>query len=151
MSDLRSKSKLLRRAMQLNGVFSTLSGLVFMAFSAQLAAFQGLEASAAPKLIEGGVVLLGFAAFLFAGAHFFREMRTPLLVSGAFAVALDLLYVANNAYALAAGVPSMNLAGKWTTVILAVLVLDFAVLQFLGLKRIWQRVPDAGEAHAVMS
>jgi hypothetical protein len=131
--------------MQLNGAFSTLSGLVFVAFSQQLAAFQGLGAGAAAQITETGIGLLGFAAFLFASARFLREKRVPLLLTGAIAVTMDILWVASSAYTIAAGVPSMNLAGKWMTVILAVFVLDFAVFQFLGLKRVREAGPETRE------
>lgn len=144
MSDIHEQSKLLRRAMQLNGTFSALSGLVFLAFSEQLASFQGLELTAAPQIAETGMTLLAFAVFLFVSAHVFREKRILLLLSGVIAVALDVLWVAASAYSIAAGTPPMNLAGKWTTVILAVLVLDFAIFQCLGLRRIWKPVRSTG-------
>ena len=120
-----AQSHLLRRALQANGVFSSMSGLILIAASDRIAALIGIEQS----LVLIGVLLLIFAASLFWNAR--REMinRTEAWI----AVVLDVAWVIGTMALIFAGV--FNSTGNWVVAIVADLVLLFAALQFFGLRK----------------
>ncbi|MCI0488605.1 MAG: hypothetical protein L0229_18615 [Blastocatellia bacterium] len=123
------KSNMLRLALRANGVFSALSGAVLIVASDYVTALIGIEAS----LVPTGVLLLGFAAGLLWNAR--REVinRTEAWI----AVALDLAWVIGTAGLIFAGV--FNSTGNWVVALVGDVVLLFAVLQFLGLRRLRRR------------
>lgn len=129
-----AQSNLLRRALQANGVFSSMSGLILIAASDRIAALIGIEQS----LTLTGVLLLIFAASLFWNAR--REMinRTEAWI----AVALDVAWVVGTTALIFAGV--FNSTGNWVVAIVADVVLLFAVLQFFGLRKL--RRPSPADA-----
>jgi len=120
-------SLLLRRALLGNACFSTLSGITFLVASKPLAEFIGLAQPAI--LMAVGLSLLVFAAGLVQNARRDVVNRTE----AAIAVVLDFGWVAGTAIVVLAGV--LNTAGNWTAAIIADVVLVFAVLQALGLRR----------------
>ncbi len=120
-------SLLLRRALLGNACFSTLSGIAFIVASRPLSEFVGL---AQPWILIGiGVSLLVFAVGLFQNARRDVVNRAEALV----AVVLDVGWVLGTAVVMAAGV--LNTAGNWIVAIIADIVLVFAILQAVGLRR----------------
>ena len=122
-------SNLLRRALQVNGVFSSLSGLVLIAASDRIDALLGIEAPLRPT----GVLLLIFAASLFQNARRQIINRTEAWV----AVGLDVAWVIGTTALVFAGVFSS--AGNRIVAIVAAVVLVFAVAQFAGLRKLSRR------------
>ncbi len=119
-------SHLLRRALQVNGVFSALSGLLLIAASGRIAALIGIEQS----LVLTGVLLLLFAASLWRNARRAEINQTEAWV----AVTLDVAWVIGTAGLIFAGV--FSAIGNWVVALVGDVVLIFAVLQFLGLRKL---------------
>lgn len=119
----------LRRAIQSNGAFSALSGLVLALGGKTVAAFIGLESSA---ILTGlGIVLMVYAVDLFWVASR-PEIDRRL---GWTAVILDVAWVVASYAILLIGWPSLTVAGKWTIALLAEAVGIFAIWQYVGLRR----------------
>lgn len=127
MNDQPPKSTLLRRALQANGAFSALSGVVLIVAARPLAAWLGLTDTLI--LIVTGVSLLLYAAGLFRNAR--REIINHL--EAWTAVILDVAWVIGSAVVIFAGV--LTTTGNWLVAIVADIVLLFGGLQLYGLRR----------------
>lgn len=125
MSD---KQKLLRRALQGNALFSMISGAFILAINRGLVEFLGLPSNA--SLTPLGIGLLGYAVWLLWNAK-----REKIRILDAWiAVILDIVWVVGS-YALLLAV-RFSSGGKWAVVLVAELVFLFAVMQWLGLRRV---------------
>jgi hypothetical protein len=133
-SAIQSNDRLLRNTLRGNGVFSTISGVSFMLASAQIAAFLGVSPDAAILIALIGVGLLGFAAILFRSTS--RQMLD--LTMSIAAIAGDVLWVLGSLVILIADPFGFSTAGRWATLIIADAVATFAILQFIGLRRVRQ-------------
>jgi len=122
------KQKLLRRALQGNALFSVISGALILAINRTLVEFLGLPSSA--SLTPLGIGLLVYAGWLLWNAR--REKIR--IVDAWMAVALDMVWVVGS-YALLFAV-RFSSSGKWVVALVAEAVLVFAVLQWLGLRRV---------------
>ena len=122
------KQKLLRRALQGNALFSVISGALVLAINRTLVEFLGLPSSA--SLTPLGIGLLVYAGWLLWNAR--REKIR--IVDAWMAVALDMVWVVGS-YALLFAV-RFSSSGKWVVALVAEAVLVFAVLQWLGLRRV---------------
>jgi hypothetical protein len=124
-------SSLLRRALQANGVFSALSGVILLLASGRIATLVGID----QPLWLLGLLLLSFAAWLFRNAR-----RAVLNQAEAWlAVAFDVAWVIGTATLIFAGVFSTT--GNWLVTLVGDVVLLFAVLQFLGLRKLRRSRP----------
>ncbi|NBC17967.1 MAG: hypothetical protein GVY18_11720 [Bacteroidetes bacterium] len=122
------RSPLLRRALIGNALFSLLSGLVLVGFSGSVSRWMG---AVAPGLLQvTGAGLLGFAAFLL------WEARRPSLRPDRawIATLADFGWVIGSAVVLLLPLPALSAAGRWAIVLVAAVVLLFAVLQLAGLR-----------------
>ena len=126
-----TSSNLLRRALQGNAVFSTLSGAAFILGAKPIAAFLGPVPPAA--LVVVGLGLIGFAIMLTR-----NSMRDAINHTEAgLAVAGDLLWVlGSGAAVLYANALGLTRGGMWAVILVADVVLLFAILQFLGLRKL---------------
>jgi hypothetical protein len=123
-------SNLLRQAVRGNSIFSFVSGAVFLLDSGPIAALLGVPNAAAVISIMGlGIVI--FAAFLF-----FSTMKTIYVRLGRVVFALDAFWVIASLLILVTDTFSLSPSGKWLVLILADVVLVFAVLEYLGLRRL---------------
>jgi len=125
----RDRSSLLRQALRSNGLFSALSGLVFLFGARPLAAFMGLPWPAV-------LMVVGLVTIIYAGLLFW--MTTQPSVNRNFArmtVVLDASWVIASIAILLAGWPPLSVAGKWIIALLAEVVAVFAILQAAGLRR----------------
>ena len=125
---ISDKQNLLRRALQGNALFSAVSGALFLVMNRTLLQFLGLPDSA--SLTPLGIGLLGYAAWLLWNA---RREKIRIL-EGWIAVILDLAWMVGS-YALLFAV-KFSSGGKWAVVAVAELVFLFAVMQWLGLRRV---------------
>lgn len=123
------QSTLLRRTLQANEIFSALSGLIFLFFSRQVAAFLGV--ANAQTILYLGVGLLLWAAFTV-----WVLMRPQLerkwvmmIIEG------DLLWVVGSILLLVLAGEMFTAAGKWAIIIVGDIVATFAILQWIGLRR----------------
>ena len=118
----------LRRALMGNALFSILSGLTILFAQGWVLRILGLSSKV--SLLILGVALLGFAATLVINA---RKQQVKL--SDAWiAVWMDVAWVIGS-YVLIFIVP-FSTEGKWVVGVVAELVFLFAVLQFVGIRRI---------------
>lgn len=132
-----SSDRLLRRTLWGNAVFSVLSGAMLVAFAAPFARF----AAHAPVSVAGLDLailfeLLGMGVVAFGGLCAWVASRAELPRGLArFIFAADIAWVAASALVLA-------LPASWTTagiagiVVVALIVADFVILEYLGLRRL---------------
>jgi hypothetical protein len=118
----------LRKALIGNALFSTLSGLTILFAQGWVLRILGLSKDVSLPIL--GLGLLVFAATLVINAR-----RQQVKTSDAWiAVFMDVAWVLGS-YVLIFIVP-FSVAGKWVVGLVAELVLGFAVLQFVGIRRI---------------
>jgi len=132
-----SSDRLLRRTLWGNAIFSVVSGIALAIFAAPFAA----AASSEPPTLAGleltiVLELLGVGVIAFGALCAWVASRTELPRAWARAIfAADVAWVAGSALVLV-------LPAAWTTagiagiVVLAVVVADLAVLEYLGLRRL---------------
>ncbi|GAB4151839.1 MAG: hypothetical protein Tsb009_27380 [Planctomycetaceae bacterium] len=123
-------SRLLRVSLFSNAVFSSVSGVCFIAASGPLAALIGLEFPMI--LVAIGVSLVAFAAGLVLNA----KRPTVNQREAWIAVVLDLAWVVGSVVVIFTGV--LSTTGNWAVAIVADVVLVFAILQFRGLRKMQQ-------------
>ena len=122
------RQQLLRRALLANASFSTISGLVLVIAQPEVVRLLGLPETI--NLIALGISLLVFAAILM----LFARKKPIKLLDAWIAVILDLAWVIGS-YPLLFVVP-FSASGKWIVGIVAEVVMVFALLQWLGIRRI---------------
>lgn len=123
------QSRLLRQALRGNGLFSALSGLVFLFGGRPLAAFMGLST---PVVL----MAIGLITALYAGLLLWMTAQSSIKRSFArAAVVLDAGWVIGSIAILLTGWPPLSIAGMWIVALLAEVVALFAVLQAVGLRR----------------
>jgi hypothetical protein len=122
------QQQLLRRALLANASFSTISGLVLVLAERGVVRLLGLPETI--NLIALGISLLVFAAILM----LFARKKPIKLLDAWIAVILDAVWVIGS-YPLLLVVP-FSTSGKWVVGIVAEVVMVFALLQWLGIRRI---------------
>jgi len=124
----KERQQLLRMALMGNALFSTISGLTLILAGQRVVRLLGLPE--AVNLLTIGISLLVFAVTLVVFAR-----KKPIRVSDAWiAVLLDLAWVIGS-YPLLFVVP-FSTTGKWIVGIVAEVVMVFALVQWLGIRRI---------------
>jgi hypothetical protein len=118
----------LRKALLGNALFSTLSGLTILFAQGWVLQILGLSSSV--HLLILGVGLIVFAVTLVINARKQQVKKSDAWI----AVLMDLAWVVGS-YVLIFLVP-FSPKGNWVVGIVAELVLLFAVLQFVGIRRI---------------
>jgi hypothetical protein len=122
------RQRLLKKALTGNALFSILSGVAILFTNRWLVRFLGLPETV--SLVILGVGLIGYAATLLLNAR-----RPTIKMTDAWvAVIMDLVWVVGS-YVLITVVP-FSVGGKWVIASVAELVLAFAILQWLGIRRI---------------
>jgi hypothetical protein len=123
-----SRQLLLRIALFGNAAFSTLSGLIILFAGRWVSGILGL-----PR--EYSLFILGIALLVFGLLLISNASRKMIKLSDAWiAVLLDIAWVVGS-YALLFIVPFSN-SGKLLVIAVAELVFVFAILQWLGIRRI---------------
>jgi hypothetical protein len=118
----------LRKALLANASFSTISGLVLIFAERWVVRLLGLSETI--NLITLGISLLVFAAILVLSAR-----KNPIkLLDAWIAVILDTAWVIGS-YPLLFVVP-FSTSGKWVVGIVAEVIMVFALMQWLGIRRI---------------
>ena len=130
---MSSNDRLLRLALRGNAAFSATSGLISLVAAAPLAA--GLGVPDPMVLTSLGAQLLVFAAFLVWLST--RERIHPGVTMGV--IVADAAWVVGTVPLLAAGI--LTTLGVWTALGVADVVALFAVLQWIGLRRMRRTIP----------
>lgn len=124
----RHKS-LLHTVLRFNAAFSGFFGLAFVCFPGWFATWLGI-ASATPLTVTGGL-LIGWEIFI---AQLVRQPKISAV--GVWAVVLgDLVWVLGSIALLLGGWLTLTKSGGWFVAGIADIVLVFAVVQYLGLRR----------------
>lgn len=119
---------LLRKALVSNALFSTLSGLTILLAQGWVLRILGLSK-------DVSLAILGFALLVFAATLVVNARRQQVKTSDAWmAVLMDVAWVLGS-YGLIFVAP-FSTEGKWVVGVVAELVSLFAVLQFVGIRRI---------------
>jgi len=118
----------LRKALMGNALFSTLSGLTMLLAQGWVLRILGLASNV--NLLILGVGLILFAITLVVNARKQQVKKSDAWI----AVLMDVAWVLGS-YILIFIVP-FSTEGKWVVGLVAELVLVFAVLQFVGIRRI---------------
>ncbi|MFQ5546619.1 MAG: hypothetical protein ACE5FE_11615 [Acidiferrobacterales bacterium] len=126
---ITTHSNVLRRALQANGLFSAVSGVVLAVLPTQVSSFLGTDM---PGLINFiGASLIGFAVALFwlaAEPRIRRDLALAIIL-------LDITWVVNSVLLLITGIVPMTTHGMWAIAIVSGIVAVFAALQSYGLRR----------------
>ena len=119
---------LLRKALTGNAAFSVVSGVAILLANRWLVKFLGLPDNVSLALL--GISLVVYALLLWLNAQ-----KAKIKITGAWvAIVMDVVWVIGS-YALIVVVP-FSVGGKWVVALVAELVLAFAVLQWMGVRRI---------------
>lgn len=125
-----NNSSFLRNALYGNSAFSFISGLASILFSGTIANFLGLSASWVILALGVGLILYGIEIYVAA-----RSIPVHKGIA-TFAVYADLAWVLLSAVLIFANLVDFTTAGKWAIAIVADMVLVFAILQYVGLRRL---------------
>jgi len=119
---------LLKNALTGNAVFSVVSGAAILLANRWLVGFLGLPDKVSLTIL--GVSLVVYAVLLWLNAR-----RPKIKVTDAWvAVIMDAVWVVGS-YVLIVVIP-FSAGGKWAIALVAELVMAFAILQWLGIRRI---------------
>jgi hypothetical protein len=125
---VEERQGLLKKALTGNAVFSVVSGTVILLANRWLVKLLGLPETVSLAIL--GVSLIVYAAILLLSAR-----KSKIKVTDAWvAVIMDVIWVVAS-YALIFVVP-FSVGGKWVVALVAELVLGFAVLQWLGIRKV---------------
>lgn len=128
-----TSTSFLKRALYANAIFSGISGLDFIIFSNRITEFLGWSTTWLIPAIGIGLIL--FAVYIVMVAR----KATPNASQVKSIIASDIAWIILSCVIIF--LPTTNLlgltnGGKWAVAILADIVLVFAILQFLGLRRL---------------
>jgi hypothetical protein len=119
---------LLKKALAGNAVFSVVSGVAILFANRWLVKFLGLPAKASLAIV--GVSLVVYAVILW-----FNARRRKIRITDAWiAVIMDAVWVLGSSVLIF--VVPFSSGGKWVVALVAELVLAFAIVQWLGIRRI---------------
>jgi hypothetical protein len=124
-----NNSSLLRNALYGNSIFCSTSGLAFALFSKPISAFLGLSASWIILVLGVGLLLYGLEVFWFARKDNISEGFAK------FVIGADIAWVLGSALLVFTNLVAFTSPGKWAIAIIADIVLAFAIVQYVGLRR----------------
>jgi hypothetical protein len=127
---ISNNADLLRNALRGNSLFSAITGAILIVASQGIANFMGIPN--ATLLLVLGIVIVGFAAFLF------LQTRAQLLNISFGRVILvgDVLWVVASVIILAFDLFNLSNEGRWMVLIIGDIVGLFAIAEYIGLRRI---------------
>ena len=112
-----------------NATFSLVTGLTLLIAAAPIASWIGIEEPLALTLI--GLMLIPFAAHLWIAARRRTVNRGEIL----YFCAMDALWIVASVVLLTTEIIPFTTAGNWTIALIALFVMDFFLLQVIGLAR----------------
>ncbi len=121
----------LQRILQGNGAFCFVGGLILLIFNTSLQAFLSVENVDALFVIIG-VFLLAYGAMLI-----YTNRRTQFVLPVAYLAEIgDIIWVLGSWGVLAFDAFNLSTNGRWSVLIVSDIILMFAVMQFIYLRRI---------------
>ncbi len=127
---VQENGRFLRNVLRANAIFSTVSGLGFIFFANALAQFIGLTN---PLVFVGmGILILPFAIYVYKIATM-QTLNTKLVW---IIIELDTFWVICSAILLLTSVVPLTTMGKWAIGLSAEIVAVFAVLEYVGLRKL---------------
>lgn len=127
---IAGKDSLLRRALVGNVLFSSVAGTVMILGSGRISDFTGLTPEWVPAAIGVGVLLWAVDVGWIARREEIQPWKARLVIGG------DLAWVVASYAVIFAGKPELTTGGAWTVGVLAEIVAIFAIVQYLGLRRL---------------
>lgn len=125
---VEERQGLLKKALTGNAVFSVVSGVAILFANRWLVKFLGLPDKV--SLAIPGVSLIVYAAILWLNAR-----RPKIKVTDAWiAVIMDAVWVMGSCVLIF--VVPFSVGGKWVVALVAELVLAFAIVQWLGIRKV---------------
>lgn len=125
----RTNDSLLRNALRGNAAFSGISGIIAIIDAGMIADFMGTGTA----LIY---MILGLNLVVYAGILLYYAGQQEIDKRFAwFAVIADAIWVIGSALILLTNAFDLTIGGKWLVLILADVVLIFAIVQYIGLRR----------------
>ena len=125
---VEERQGLLKKALAGNALFSVVSGVAILSANRWLVKFLGL-----PEKVS--LAILGVSLIVYAAILWFNARRPKIKITDAWvAVIMDVIWVVGSC-ALIFFV-HFSLGGKWVVALVAELVLAFAILQWLGIRRV---------------
>jgi len=121
-----STTRLLRRTLQANGIFSSVSGIALIAGAVPITSFLGLS-SPLILLVIGALLLLYAASLFVAAARRAIDRQTGFLYA-----TIDGAWVLGSVALLLTSWVPFTAAGKWSVALAAFVVSAFAGLQSYG-------------------
>ena len=121
-------NRTLRLALQANGIFSMVSGLISVVFADALADFMEIDALVL-RFVGVGVLVFGVTVYWF-GRHDTVEPGFAI-----FTTIADILWVIGSLVLVVAYPDLVSSGGNGLIVVVAAVVLALAITQFVGLRR----------------
>ena len=113
-----------------NSAFSLINGLIMLALPGTVAEYMGVESKMAFSVL--GILLLVWAVDVFWVAR-----RNPLnLMYARLVIGGDILWVIGSAVVLLLNLFDFSTTGNWVTLIVADIVMIFAIAQYIGVRRL---------------
>ena len=125
-----NNDNLLRNTLRGNSIFSAVSGVLALIDARLLANFMGIETTI--PFVVLGVGLLLYAVYLFISTR----TRPMNKFFGWFAIIADAVWVIATVVILLTDAFALTNGGKWLLLIIGDMVLVFAIVQYIGLRRI---------------
>jgi hypothetical protein len=117
-------------AVDIDGIFCVLSGLLFLLDANGVSQFMGVQSSTVIGVLGLGVFLYGVG--LLYDVHKGKVNGQLLKV----AIGLDIVWIVVSVIMLIAAPAALNTEGRWTVLILADIVGTFAIWKYVGLRRL---------------
>lgn len=128
-TDQPARASLLRRALQADAAVVGVSGIALLAGSSALGALFGIPAIY--------LAALGLAFLPYGAAIGYVASRSRINRRFAWAVIiLNAIWAIDSLILLASGMMPLSATGWWFVLVQALIVIDFAIVQYIGLRRI---------------
>lgn len=134
------RDDLLRNVLRSNAIFSASSGLLITLAAGPIAQWMGISETSILGIMDGGPFLqfIGVGLLLYAALLAYLSTQTDLRKPGQFATTMDVIWVVGSYGLLVAQALPLTTGGSWTVLIVADIVLGFAIAQTWGLRRMAQ-------------
>lgn len=135
------KSNLLTLALRANSAFCASSGLLLLAAANPIAEFMGIEDTDMLGTTTGGPFLfgMGIALILYAGLLAWMLSNRGPRDTGLLATTGDIAWVIGSIILLVTDALELTTGGNWAVLIVGDIVLTFAIVQIIGLRRMKAR------------
>ena len=124
------RSTFLTKVLRIDGVFALLSGFILVIGGQAIADLFELDSSL--FMVVDGIVFMAYGIMLL----YFAGRDSDSRAIGKVAIVLNMLFVVGIYAGLLLNLFPINTAGKWAFALVAEVVLIFAILEYVGLRRL---------------